>query len=297
MCCRSIILSYICPIWTETTTDARYFLAFQPLLYLSVYYWHLLKENFPNTSCFLNWHLAHRIKESAEQALSFDSPIRTISSFHIVTVSYRAGRLKLVSAKPFQSMTLKPKHSNLIFLFSEGNLLPVSSLAGQLWYPIFKHFGLSSKVVKGLEVSAWLKDFTQTAWEMCGYTANFTASLCIYSRSHFHTKVSTTISSLEWIARCHMIGLDIALIYFSLLNVPLTHSFRFVHFRWACDAPVSLLCPFLQSSKWSQPMAFGKMSFVVFTVFILTSALSVTSLPADIEKGRRKVVHVLGKDI
>ncbi len=60
-----------------------------------------------------------------------------------------------------------------------------------------------------------------------------------------------------------------------------------------CDNHNSLLCPFLQFSKQLWPLAFGKISFVVF---ILTSALSVTSLPADTEKGRRKVVHVLGED-
>lgn len=52
--------------------------------------------------------------------------------------------------------------------------------------------------------------------------------------------------------------------------------------------------PLLQFLKQPRLLAFGKTSFVVF---ILTSALSVTSLPADVEKGRRKVVHVLGKDI
>ncbi|XP_028443833.1 hyaluronan and proteoglycan link protein 4 [Perca flavescens] len=46
-------------------------------------------------------------------------------------------------------------------------------------------------------------------------------------------------------------------------------------------------------SKQLWPLAFGKMSFVVF---ILTSALSVTPLPSDIDKGRRKVVHVLEDD-
>ncbi|XP_069378391.1 hyaluronan and proteoglycan link protein 4 isoform X1 [Paralichthys olivaceus] len=45
--------------------------------------------------------------------------------------------------------------------------------------------------------------------------------------------------------------------------------------------------------KWSQPLGCGKMFFMVF---ILTFALPVTSLPADIEKGRRKVVHVLEDD-
>lgn len=51
---------------------------------------------------------------------------------------------------------------------------------------------------------------------------------------------------------------------------------------------LSLLCPFLQFSK--QPWSLASV------LFLLTFALSVTSLPADIEKGRRKVVHVLGKD-
>lgn len=46
-------------------------------------------------------------------------------------------------------------------------------------------------------------------------------------------------------------------------------------------------CPFLQFSKELQPL--------IFVAFILTSALSVSSSPAGIEKGRRKVVHVLGK--
>uniref|UniRef100_A0A8C2WEE0 Hyaluronan and proteoglycan link protein 4 n=1 Tax=Cyclopterus lumpus TaxID=8103 RepID=A0A8C2WEE0_CYCLU len=41
------------------------------------------------------------------------------------------------------------------------------------------------------------------------------------------------------------------------------------------------------------PLAFGEMSFVVF---ILTSAVSVASLPGDTDKGRRKVVHVLEDD-
>ncbi|KAI4828475.1 hypothetical protein KUCAC02_022561 [Chaenocephalus aceratus] len=45
--------------------------------------------------------------------------------------------------------------------------------------------------------------------------------------------------------------------------------------------------------KRLQPLAFRKMSFLVF---ILTSALSVTCLPADTDKGRRKVVHVLEDD-
>ncbi|XP_035502455.2 hyaluronan and proteoglycan link protein 4 isoform X2 [Scophthalmus maximus] len=43
----------------------------------------------------------------------------------------------------------------------------------------------------------------------------------------------------------------------------------------------------------SQPLALGKLSLLVFS---LTYALSVTSLPADIEKGKRKVVHVLEDD-
>ncbi|XP_053178340.1 hyaluronan and proteoglycan link protein 4 [Scomber japonicus] len=46
-------------------------------------------------------------------------------------------------------------------------------------------------------------------------------------------------------------------------------------------------------SKQPLLLTFGKMFFVVF---IVTSALSVTSQPSDIEKGRRKVVHVLEDD-
>lgn len=72
------------------------------------------------------------------------------------------------------------------------------------------------------------------------------------------------------------------------------YFFYSTFFRWACDSPVSLLCPFLQFPKGSQPLAFGKLSLLVFS---LTYALSVTSLPADIEKGKRKVVHVLGEYI
>lgn len=53
-------------------------------------------------------------------------------------------------------------------------------------------------------------------------------------------------------------------------------------------------CLFLQLSNQLQPQINANIFFVVF---ILTSALSVSSLPADIEKGRRKVVHVLGEDI
>ncbi|XP_034386335.1 LOW QUALITY PROTEIN: hyaluronan and proteoglycan link protein 4 [Cyclopterus lumpus] len=45
--------------------------------------------------------------------------------------------------------------------------------------------------------------------------------------------------------------------------------------------------------KQRRPLAFGEMSFVVF---ILTSAVSVASLPGDTDKGRRKVVHVLEDD-
>lgn len=41
------------------------------------------------------------------------------------------------------------------------------------------------------------------------------------------------------------------------------------------------------------PQAFQKMSFAVF---ILTCALLESSLLAGLEKERRKVVHVLGKD-
>lgn len=49
----------------------------------------------------------------------------------------------------------------------------------------------------------------------------------------------------------------------------------------------SLLCPFPQFPK----------QLLAFIVFILTSTLPVTSLPADTAgKGRRKVVHVLGKN-
>uniref|UniRef100_G3PIF8 Hyaluronan and proteoglycan link protein 4 n=1 Tax=Gasterosteus aculeatus aculeatus TaxID=481459 RepID=G3PIF8_GASAC len=43
----------------------------------------------------------------------------------------------------------------------------------------------------------------------------------------------------------------------------------------------------------SAPLAFGKVTLVVF---ILTSTVSVASLPADTDKGRRKVVHVLEDD-
>ncbi|XP_056269923.1 hyaluronan and proteoglycan link protein 4 [Pseudoliparis swirei] len=39
-----------------------------------------------------------------------------------------------------------------------------------------------------------------------------------------------------------------------------------------------------------RPLAFGKMSFVVF---LLTSTVSAASLPGDSDRGRRKVVHVL----
>lgn len=50
---------------------------------------------------------------------------------------------------------------------------------------------------------------------------------------------------------------------------------------------------FLQCSKQPLPLplVLGKMPFMVI---ILTFALSVMSLPADMETGRRKVVHVLG---
>lgn len=56
---------------------------------------------------------------------------------------------------------------------------------------------------------------------------------------------------------------------------------------------MSFLTCFLSSSSSKLPvLAFGKMFFVVF---ILASSLSVTSLCVDTEKGRKKVVHVLGK--
>lgn len=54
----------------------------------------------------------------------------------------------------------------------------------------------------------------------------------------------------------------------------------------------SLLCSSQQFVQQLRPLAFGKVTLVVF---ILTSTVSVASPPADTDKGRRKVVHVLGK--
>ena len=71
------------------------------------------------------------------------------------------------------------------------------------------------------------------------------------------------------------------------------HSNQSSSFSSLSDSVVCLFVPFSQFAKQLWPVIFVEMSFFLF---ILTSALSVYSLPADTEKGRRKVVHVLGED-
>lgn len=96
--------------------------------------------------------------------------------------------------------------------------------------------------------------------------------------------------------RCHWYSGIVHLQYsFSGLVCPWYITVLFFEFlQWRFFLFVFVVCPFLQSSKQLRPLLLWKMSIVVF---ILTSALTVSSLPSETEKGRRKVVHVLGKGI